>query len=86
MPSGVFITNACSHCVPIISSAISASEAAAAIAYNTTPMRFSVQMLVDCANANAGYDYTYCSGCNGGDPGAAFNFISSFTIPIVSLG
>ena len=63
----------------------SAIEAAAAIAYNTMPLMFSAQILVDCANSAAGINYFQCSGCNGGDPTAAFQFMNQFTIPLVSL-
>ena len=68
----------------INSSAMSATEAAAAIKYKSKPVQFSVQILVDCANYMTNINYDNCDGCLGVDPGQALQFIASYSIPLVS--
>ena len=59
--------------------AVFAVEAALVIAYPAVPpVSLSAQIISDCANSRYGYRE---SACDGGSPGDALSFMSSFTIP-----
>ena len=76
------------HCIfRLCSAAMTASESALAISQNTTAIKeYSVQELVDCCNSDAaGATYSNDQGCNFGDSGDAFLFMTKYTIATVSV-